>query len=535
MVKYTSYVYMNQSFEKIKLSELELLKLSNYKLDDYIFDVEKNGLENTWKKICKFEIEQNNKTPEFLKVKNFGELYEIGLAIKDKNSKKKSGQYFTPDDVASVMSEWFLRCEGNAVCDVACGTGKLILTYLELLGYEKSRILIESGLLYIYDFDETALLICKTAIAIKYGIDLFQKIHAIYGDFLDKDIVLPNDCKVISTPPYAKIEGVGPKWEHTTVIKDTAEFYSAFMEKIFNQSKSAVIITPFSFISGNKFYSLRRMMCLNGYGFIVAFDNVPGNIFCGRKHGIFNSNTANSVRAAITVFNRSCECHGFKVTPLIRFKNEQRSDVLKCDVLENLLNRETQNIDNNNKMFKKLYNHLNGIFNDWMTKSSFLLSDLISKQEEKTFIDIPNTCRYYTTGSSRKLSRGGSITIHIGDPNIFDFVYCFINSSFTYWWWRVFDGGITYPRGLLMQMPVPYNLLTKEDKKYFSEICSDMKANESKYIITKVNAGGIQENVKFPKEYRNKINKRILQILGRKESIVVFDDIHRNEFVKENN
>ena len=86
-----------------------------------------------------------------------------------------------------------------------------------------------------------------------------------------------------------------------------------------------------------------------------------------------------------------------------------------------------------------------------------------------------------------------------------------------------------------MQMPVPYNLLTKEDKKYFSEICSDMKANESKYIITKVNAGGIQENVKFPKEYRNKINKRILQILGRKESIVVFDDIHRNEFVKENN
>ena len=84
------------------------------------------------------------------------------------------------------------------------------------------------------------------------------------------------------------------------------------MEKIFTQSRSAVVITPFSFISGKKFYSLRKEMCDIGNGFIVSFDNVPGNIFCGRKQGIFNTNTANSVRAAITVFNKSNKLKGFK-------------------------------------------------------------------------------------------------------------------------------------------------------------------------------------------------------------------------------
>lgn len=524
---------MKPSIGKIKLSEFELQRFSMYTLDDYVSDVEETGLENTWTKICKFEVEHLKDVPEFLNIKNFGELYEIGLAIQDKIAKKKSGQYFTPDDVATVMSEWLLNCDGEAVCDVACGTGKLILTYLDLLGYEESRRLIESGLLYLYDFDGVALLICKTAISIKYGLDLSDKIHDVYGDFLDKKVTLPKNCKVISNPPYAKIEEYGANWNQTEVLKDTSEFYSVFMEKVFSQSKSTVIITPFSFISGNKFYSLRKMMCSTGNGFIVAFDNVPGNIFCGRKHGIFNTNTANSVRAAITVFNKDSKLHGFKITPLIRFKNEQRSELLKCSVLEELLNEEIQLVDDGNPMFKKIFNKLNGVFNDWTLKSDFLLSDLISKNNEAPLIDMPNTCRYYTTGSSRKLARGGSITIHIDDPDVYGFVYCLINSSFAYWWWRVFDGGITYPSGLLMDMPVPYNLLNKEDKTFFNGVYNDMNSNESKFIITKANAGAIQENVKFPEEYRIKINNRILKILGREESSSVFDVVHSNKFVGE--
>ena len=287
-------------------------RLNNYKLEDYIEDIEKLGLERTWDFICQYAIDSEGSLPDFLNIKNYGELYEIGLAIQNKILKKKSGQYYTPDDVALVMSKWLYKCEGTAVCDVACGTGKLILTYLELIGYDRARKLISSGNLYLYDFDNVALKICKTVISIIYGLDIADSIHDVFCDFLDKSVILPNDCKVISNPPYAQIDEIQDYWEHTNVVLDSKEYYSSFMEKIFNQSRSAVIITPFSFISGSKFYSLRKKMSQIGNGFIVSFDNVPGNIFNGRKHGIFNTNTANSVRAAITVFNSDYIKKGIK-------------------------------------------------------------------------------------------------------------------------------------------------------------------------------------------------------------------------------
>jgi len=318
------------------LTKEEQENFNVYDLEHYISDVETFGLEVTWNKICQYAISNYNNLTGFLDVSNYGELYEIGLAIQDKESKKKSGQYYTPDDVAYVMSEWLDKSEGEAICDVACGTGKLILTYLSLIGYEKSRDLISKGQLYLYDYDYVALNVCKTIISIKYGLDIAHLINAIHCDFLDRNIVLPENCKVISNPPYAQLPEFKDCWNKTEVLLDTHEFYSAFMEKIFSQAVSTVIITPFSFISGKKFYSLRKIMSNTGGGFIVSFDNVPGNIFCGRKQGIFNTNTANSVRAAITVLNKN-EIKGFRVSPLIRFKNEQRNIILNSSFLEGLL------------------------------------------------------------------------------------------------------------------------------------------------------------------------------------------------------
>ena len=80
---------------------------------------------------------------ELINISNFGEMYEIGLATEDKIKKKKSGQYYTPDDVAMVMSQWLDNCDGDNVCDVACGTGKLILTYLDYIGKRKALNLLK--------------------------------------------------------------------------------------------------------------------------------------------------------------------------------------------------------------------------------------------------------------------------------------------------------------------------------------------------------------------------------------------------------
>ena len=110
---------------------------------------------------------------DFLNVKNFGEMYEIGLAVQDKIQKKNNGQYYTPEDVALIMSQWFDSLDGENICDVACGTGKLILTYLDFIGKEKTEKFLKRGKLYLYDFDATSLKISKTAI--KIAITLFFK------------------------------------------------------------------------------------------------------------------------------------------------------------------------------------------------------------------------------------------------------------------------------------------------------------------------------------------------------------------------
>ncbi len=505
-------------------------RLIKYNLDDYIFDVEHLGLETTWNRICQFTINNQDQRPSFLNINNFGELYEIGLATQDKILKKKSGQYYTPDDVAKVMSEWLYNCEGEAVCDVACGTGKLILTYLDFIGYDNARELISRGDLYLYDNDGVALKICKTIISVKYGLDISDDIHDIHCDFLDRSVCLPNNCKVISNPPYAKIENFQYSWEFTAVLEETKEFYSAFMEKIFIQAKSTVIITPFSFISGNRFYSLRRTMSAIGKGFIVAFDNVPGNIFCGRKHGIFNTNTANSVRAAITVMTQDKTQKGFRVSPLIRFKNNEREKLLTRKNLESTLPSDYQIVNETNDMFKKVDADLNEIFCAWVKKSKYKVKDIIGNRKTEYLIDMPNTCRYFTTASSKKLNRAGSITMYLQNENDFCFLYCFINSSFAYWWWRVFDGGIVYPTGLLNTLPLPLNLLSDDDKSFFKKTAKELINIEGSFVITKVNAGAAQENIKFPERFRLIINEKILSILGFNVEKDIFRRVHANEF-----
>lgn len=520
----------NYSCEPVLLTKEIIQKFEVYDVEKYTDDIKNYGLENTWNYICQYIIDKNDNEVEILNIDNLCELYEIGLAIQDKIQKKKHGQYGTPKDVAIVMAQWLNECDGDAVCDVACGTGRLILSYLDLIGYEKARELISNGKLYLYDSDNVALKICRTTIAKKYGLDIADSINDVFCDFLDRSVKLPDNCKVISNPPYAKIETLQDYWEDTQVLLDTKEFYSAFMEKIVAQAKSSVIITPFTFISGAKYYSLRKLMCEKGHGFIVAFDNVPGNIFYGKKHGVFNTNTSNSVRAAITVTSGDNTKKGYRVSPLIRFKNAERKQLLKNSVLEKTLPNNYQIITQDNKAFRKIDKSLESVFQSWISKSDYTVSDLISKNNTDFLIDIPNTCRYFTTASSKKLSRTGSIVMYVKNEEMFNFLYCFVNSSFAYWWWRIYDGGITYPVNLLHSMPVPYNLLTPDDKEFFSLMTQKLMESEKFFVITKMNAGAPQQNIKFPESYRTEINARILKILGINLNGEAFNVIHTNRF-----
>lgn len=511
-------------YSENKLCHALFFSFKYYNLESYIQDIQMFGLKNTWLNICNYLL-YSGESIDFFNVENLGELYEIGLTIQNKEQKKSNGQYYTPNDVALLMSQWFESLDGENICDVACGTGSLILTYLDFIGCEKARKLIRERRLYLYDIDEIALEICKISILLKYGRDLKQDLHVFVGDFLSKKITLPIHCKVISNPPYSKIQKIGVDWSISRVLEDSHELYSAFMEKIITQSNSAVIITPYSFISGTKFYSLRKVLD-NCNGEIFSFDNVPGNIFYGKKHGVFNSNTSNSVRAAISVIRKNND-KGFKLTPLIRFKSTERNKLLSCNQLESFLSAKRQKITSKNTKYYKCYKELQPLF-DCLNEQSqgHVMGELLDSQGQFV-ISMPNTCRYYTTAFAGIMNRNGQIILNFSNKDIFNYVFCLINSSFAYWYWRLYDGGITYPKSLLMQLPVIYHLLSEEDKLFFASIANEMIMNASDFVIIKNNLG-IQENIKYPRSYRDKINQRLTKILNIKVPNTYFDLIHSN-------
>lgn len=497
--------------------------MKKYIMENYFNDIDIKGLKKTWNSILS-KIFKNNFESELFTLDNFSELYEIGLEYENKIEKKEMGKYYTPKDVALVMSKWLRPMKGVRVCDVGCGTGNLILSYLELIGNNEAYNLINNGDLYLYDMDETALNICKYTIAIKYGKELLKKINVKHCDFLSKKVKLPKNCKVISNPPYYKILSINDDWNVTKVIEDSKELYSSFMEKIMSQSESSVIITPYSFIGSGKFYSLRQIM--NNYnGFVVSFDNVPGNIFNGRKHGVFNSNKGNSVRSAITVVENEENKNGFRFSPLIRFKTEERAKMLDNKYLESLINDRYQIVDSKKKAYYKCHIELLEILDKWESFSDQKMGNIINPHNGQE-IYVPTTCRYFTVGSKKFLNRDGKRIIHVTEKEKYNYVYCMLNSTFTYWYWRLYDGGINCPLTIINNIPIFYNKLNQEQKNSINKIAEEMQKNESKYLVYKMNAGKMQENIKFPIEYRNKINKIFLEVMGIKENTNIFDIVH---------
>lgn len=505
--------------------------MKKYLIENYLSDIDTKGLKKTWHSILSKTLENDFDT-ELFNVDNYGELYEIGLEHENKISKKERGKYYTPKDVAFLMSKWLEPLEGENVCDVGCGTGNLILAYLELIGKEKAYTLINDRHLYLYDMDEIALYICKYTIAIKYGKELLNKINAKHCDFLSKKVRLPKKSKVISNPPYYKILNIGDDWNITKVVEDSKELYSCFMEKIIKQSDKSVIITPYSFIGSGKFYSLRQVM--NNYnGFVVSFDNVPGNIFNGRKYGVFNSNKGNSVRAAITVVENKYNKKGFRFSPLIRFKTDERTKMLNNRYLESLINNRYQLVDSKRKAYYKCHIELMNVLDKWECNSDQRMGNIINTRDGYK-IYVPTTCRYFTVGSKKNLNRDGKRIVHVTDKEKYNYVYCMLNSTFTYWYWRLYDGGINCPLTIINSIPIFYNKLTKEQKEKINDIAEEMQKNEYKYLTYKMNAGKKQENIKFPIEYRNRINKLFLEVLGINENVSIFNRVHSSSLFVEN-
>ena len=496
-------------------------------IEGYLASIDDIGLDQTWMGILK-EFKENGAdfSDGVVSLSNFGELYEIGLAHVNKESKKSLGKYFTPEDVATLMAKWFEGLPGLNVCDVCCGIGNLILAYLKLIGRERARELMKSQRLWLYDKDELALHICVNVIGVLYGDDVVGYIHSMPGDFLDANVSLPENCKVISNPPYAKIEEVPSNWVQTIIVQETKELYAAMMEKVLsdNGCRGSVVLTPQNYLGRGKFKSLREMLSSGHTGFVIPFDNTPGQLFNGRKHGVFNTNQQNQVRPAILVTDNSKWGGGMKVAGMVRFRNGERDEVLTPEFLGGFVGNNPQRPVTG--MYAKCFPQLENLLLRWRQaagKEKF--KDHISPDGD-CYLNFVTTCRYNTVAYVSDLFRSGKRMILFKDEETRDLAYCWLNSSFCYWHWRLYDGEITYQQGMLDEMPTFFNKLSEDTKNILVGIAREMQALEQSHIVRKKNSGKMMENIRFPKDYRTKINNLLLLELGVKCDGHDFDLIH---------
>lgn len=88
------------------------------------------------------------------------------------------------------------------------------------------------------------------------------------------------------------------------------------LEHAVKHAKTIVSVTPQSFLGSLKYDSLRRVISSHANMDAYAFDNVPQPLFNGRKHGVFNTNTSNSVRACIAVMDTRNGNNIIRCTPM---------------------------------------------------------------------------------------------------------------------------------------------------------------------------------------------------------------------------
>ena len=459
---------------------------------------------------------------EGLSVGEIGVLYEFSVAHVNSDSRKEKGQFFTPDDVAHFMANQAQTFPIGRWLDPCSGVGNLSWHLVAVQQRQEDFLL---NRLILSDIDPLALLIARTLLVVSFQKevpDLFMKIKSnfILFDFLsvsENPLILADKEKPgLEAIPLHDFVIVNPPYLSTTrdLRFETAEagdLYAYFLENIIKTSNGFISVTPQSFTNASKFRSLRALILRKFSNLtIFIFDNVPANLFRGVKFGSKNTNTSNSIRAAITL--ASPKPGKTAITGLLRWKAQERQELFSR------LPSLTSNIPLTKDFFPKVTPDLVPLFiraQKWPR-----LETLLSSRPTEHCLFVPSSPRYFITALKQPVDRASQITLYFFKPEDREYAYALLNSSFLYWWWRVRDGGITLSLQTLKELPCPP----------FSPsalLNSELEKSEGTNKVYKMNSGALQENVKHPSSLIQKLTNHILPkdsgAISRTHANSVFD------------
>jgi hypothetical protein len=300
---------------------------------------------------------------------------------------------------------------------------------------------------------------------------------------------IPPHDYVMVNPPY-----LSTSRDARFETSEAGDLYSYFLENIIKTSKGFVSVTPQSFTNASKFRSLRALL-LSKFSNVTIFnfDNVPANLFRGVKFGSKNSNTANSIRAAITVASPSKGESA--ITGLLRWRAQERQ------LLFSKLPALTSRIRLTEDYFPKVTPELVPLY---VTSRQWpKLQTLLSLQQTEHCLYVPSSPRYFITALKQPVDRASQITLYFNNSEDREYAYLLLNSSFLYWWWRVRDGGMTLSHQTLKELPCPPFVPS-------AELSKELEESELSNKVYKLNSGALQENVKHPAILIQRITENIL-------------------------
>lgn len=475
--------------------------------------LENKGLDRTWADILNTRI--NRKADYFsyiledpffncsnkldfdllsnLSIGEISVLYEYSLAHQNQNLRADEGQYFTPDDVSMLMSKKSNLFLPGVWIDPCSGIGNL--SYWLIKEQSDCEKFILNNLLFV-DRDYLALMICRVLMTLEFQKkekNLFNtsKNRFFCQDYLETNEIPKYDYAILN-PPYVVVEP-NPRFR-CAFTKNT---YAYFLEKVIENSKGFISITPQTFTHSSSF-SVIRSLLKNKFSdlSVYCFDNVPQNIFKGYKFGSKNTNRANSTRAAIIIANSTTGKSRQRITPLLRWKSTERA------ALFSQIDKFLSEVPLSSHVFPKVGKPLVPLYNEVINYPR-IMKDLLSKKKTRYCLQIPSTPRYFISALRTPVSRTSSRTIYFSAQQDYDFAYLLLNSSYMYWWWRINDGGMTISEKTLLTLPIP------EGIQFPAQLIMELEESESKNKVYKKNAGKINENVKHGEALVRRINQSL--------------------------
>jgi hypothetical protein len=431
-----------------------------------------------------------------LTIGELGVVYEALLADQDHTSRKNSGQFFTPDDVAEFMAQHLsLFGTGHTWLDPCCGVGNLAW-HLAAAHGEDARDLVADRLVLV-DQDDVALKTAVAVLAISFlgpnDLDAAQHLaqRTQHRDFLS-DEALPKYDFAILNPPYAR----SPERKEFATAK-TRDLYAYFIERVNETASGFIAITPASFLSAPKYSPIRSILEERSGGDVYVFDNVPDTCFRGFKYGSNNTSKTNFVRAAITVCAPGMP--SWRTTPILRWSYRSRKRLF-------------------NEAQRWLQDRLIGPDGVWaklipttvplwrkLDAANRSLASLTTENATEFRLEIASTPRYYISASLDRLDRASKHVLYFRSKADLEIAYMVLNSSLPYWWWRTVAGGISLARHTLLTMPIPDDFTIPNER-----LLNELRTSDRTDRTIKMNAGRSNENVKRPATLRNRVDLAVL-------------------------